>query len=144
MISKPSNGSSPTDPDLQLRPAVGEHGVSGTTADAVGGFGESYEAQVARGSGAVPSQVEADSALEDQRLERALRKTLGRAHADAAELRIEVQKGRVTLHGSVRLPLEKLQIEARVRAIPGVLLITNHLQVADPPSSDSIGRPRRA
>jgi len=146
MISTPNNGgSSPEEPALQQRPAVGEHGVSGTTSDAVGGFGESYDAQVAHGSGAVPRQAEAESALADQRLERALRKTLGRAHADAKDLRIEVQEGRVTLRGSVRLPLEKLQIEARVRALPGVLLVTNDLQVTDPPSaSDSVVRPRQA
>jgi osmotically-inducible protein OsmY len=111
-----------------LEPSTREHGVWGTKSDAVGGFGESYQAQVARG--AEPSLPDdAEEAPEDAPLGREVRKTLGRAHIDAADLRVAVRAGHVTLLGSVRDPLEKAQIEARARAVPGVAGVTNRLTV---------------
>ena len=94
------------DGTLTLEPSTREHGVWGTKSEAVGGFGASYEAQVARG--AEPSLPdEAEEAPEDAPLGREVRKTLGRAHIDAADLRVAVRAGHVTLLGSVREPLEK-------------------------------------
>ncbi len=112
-----------------MDPSTLEHGVWGTQADAaVGGFGESYEAQVARGSDPeLPD--EAEEAQEDAPLGREVRKTLARAHVDAADLRVAVRGDHVTLLGSVRDPLERAQIEARARAIPGVANVTNRLSV---------------
>ena len=111
-----------------LQPSTREHGVWGTKSEAVGGFGESYAAQAA--SGAEPSQPhEVEEAPEDAQLGREVRKTLARAHVDAADLRVAVAGDHVTLLGSVRNPLEKAQIEARARAIPGVRQVSNRLQV---------------
>jgi len=117
--------------DLSLEPSTREHGVWGTTSTAVGGFGESYEAQVA--SGAEPGRAdgaEAEEAPEDAPLGREVRKTLARAHVDAADLRVAVRGDQITLLGSVREPLEKAQIEARARAIPGVANVINQLRVS--------------
>jgi len=111
-----------------LEPSTREHGVWGTKSDAVGGFGESYDAQIARGS--EPNLADdAEEAPEDAPLGREVRKTLARAHVDAADLRVAVRGNHVTLLGSVREPLEKAQIEARARAIPGVAEVTNRLSV---------------
>ncbi len=111
-----------------LEPSTREHGVWGTKTDAVGGFGESYDAQIAHGSEpGLPD--EAEEAPEDATLGREVRKTLARAHVDAADLRVAVRGDNVTLIGSVREPLEKAQIEARARAIPGVADVTNRLTV---------------
>jgi len=116
------------DHDGELVPSTREHGVWGTKSDAVGGFGESYAAQVADGS--EPNLPhEAEEAPEDAPLGREVRKTLGRAHVDAADLRVAVRGGHVTLLGSVRNSLERAQIEARARAVPGVADVTNHLSV---------------
>jgi osmotically-inducible protein OsmY len=112
---------------LPLEPSVGEHGVWGTKSEAVGGFGESYEAQVAHGS--EPHHDSAEEAPEDAALGREVRKTLARAHVDAADLRVAVRGDHVTLLGSVRQALEKAQIEARARAVPGVRQVTNRLSV---------------
>jgi len=118
-----------------LEPSTGEHGVWGTKNEAVGGFGESYDAQTARGS--EPNlRDDLEEAPEDAPLGREVRKTLGRAHVDAADLRVAVRGDHVTLLGSVREPLEKAQIEARARAIPGVAHVTNRLSV----SSEVSGR----
>jgi len=114
--------------DESLQPSTREHGVWGTKSDAVGGFGEGYSAQVAHGS--EPNLAEAqEEAAEDAPLGREVRKTLGRAHVDAADLRVAVRAGHVTLLGSVRNELEKAQIEARARAVPGVSEVTNRLSV---------------
>ena len=119
---------------VPLQPSTREHGVWGTKSEAVGGFGESYDAQAA--SGAEPSRPdETEEAPEDAQLGREVRKTLARAHVDAADLRVAVAGDHVTLLGSVRNQLEKAQIEARARAIPGVRQVSNQLQVlseADP------------
>jgi|SRR6188768_1415288 len=123
-----SNPTKNADDARSLAPSTREHGVWGTKSDAVGGFGESYQAQVARGS--EPSlRDETEEAPEDAPLGREVRKTLGRAHIDAADLRVAVRAGHVTLLGSVREPLEKAQIEARARAVPGVFGVTNCLSV---------------
>jgi len=120
--SKPGPGDEP------LEPSTHEHGVWGTKSEAVGGFGENYDAQVA--SGSEPNlPEEAEEAPEDAPLGREVRKTLARAHVDAADLRVAVRGDHVTLLGSVREPLEKAQIEARARAIPGVGTVTNRLSV---------------
>jgi len=111
-----------------LRPSAREHGVWGTKSDAVGGFGESYEAQVARGSEPLLDDA-AEEAPEDAALGREVRKTLARAHIDAADLRVAVRGQQVILLGSVRNTLEKAQIEARARAIPGVAEVINRLSV---------------
>lgn len=119
-----------------LEPSTKEHGVWGTKSDAVGGFGENYRAQVAPGNEPALTENEAaiaddaEEAPEDAPLGREVRKTLARAHIDAADLRVAVRAGHVTLLGTVREPLEKAQIEARARAIPGVAGVTNRLTVA--------------
>jgi hypothetical protein len=114
--------------DASLQPSTREHGVWGTKSDAVGGFGEGYSAQVAHGS--EPNLADSEEeAAEDAPLGREVRKTLGRAHVDAADLRVAVRAGHVTLLGSVRNELEKAQIEARARAVPGVAEVTNRLNV---------------
>ena len=115
-----------------LEPSSKEHGVWGTTSAAVGGFGESYDAQVAHGTEPNPPEEGGERPAEDARLERELRKTLGRAHVDAADLRIAVRGNQVTLYGCVREPLEKAQIEARARGVPGVASVTSHLSVLGP------------
>jgi hypothetical protein len=118
---------SPAAPEPQ-GPSTREHGVWGTKSDAVGGFGEDYDAQVAHGS--EPGlRDDAEEAPEDAPLGREVRKTLARAHIDAADLRVLVRGNHVTLLGSVRKPLERAQIEARARAIPGVADVTNRLSV---------------
>lgn len=118
----------PREPATELMPSTREHGVWGTKSDAVGGFGEGYSAQVAHGS--EPNLAEyAEEAPEDAPLGREVRKTLARAHVDAADLRVAVRGGHVTLLGSVRNPLERAQIEARARAVPGVSDVTNRLDV---------------
>jgi len=125
--------------NASLTPSTREHGVWGTKPDAVGGFGEGYSAQVAHGSEPNLGHAEVEhgevEAAEDVPLGREVRKTLGRAHVDAADLRVAVRAGHVTLLGSVRNELEKAQIEARARAVPGVSEVTNRLNV----SSDGEG-----
>lgn len=127
--------SRPDSPE-SLTPSTKEHGVWGTKSDAVGGFGENYEAQVARGS--EPNLADrVEEAPEDAPLGREVRKTLARAHVDAADLRVAVRGDRVTLLGSVRNSLEKAQIEARARAVPGVAEVTNRLSVLNDGDSSS-------
>lgn len=116
-----------------LQPSIKEHGVWSTSSEAVGGFGESYDAQVARGSEPDLPAGAAGGAPEDALLEREVRKTLGRAHVDAADLRVLVQGDHVTLSGSVRQALEKAQIEARARAVPGVGSVTSRISVQEAP-----------
>src|SRR6478735_11859651 len=122
----------PSSEDAPIEPSTREHGVWGTKSEAVGGFGESYDAQVAHGT--EPNlRDDAEEAPEDAQLGREVRKTLARAHIDAADLRVAVRGDHVTLLGSVRESLEKAQIEARARAIPGVAQVTNHLRVLSEP-----------
>jgi osmotically-inducible protein OsmY len=131
--------SDPRDTEPSIEPSTRECGVWGTKSDAagaVGGFGESYQAQAARG--AEPALADtlpdpAEEAPEDAPLGREVRKTLARAHVDAADLRV----AHVTLLGSVREPLERAQIEARARAIPGVAQVTNRLSVVNEPGRSS-------
>jgi hypothetical protein len=108
-------------------PHVGEHGEWGYDTGPVGGFGENYDAQVARGleptlPDASPAQAELASAVQ---------KALAQAHVDAADLRVDVNGNNVTLYGSVRDELEKTQLEALAREVPGVSFVTSRLNVAN-------------
>jgi hypothetical protein len=117
----------PSAPSSPLEPNSREHGVWGYRSDAaVGGFGEDYGAQVARGS--EPGVTDA-AATDDDALSLTLRKALAQAHIDAADLRLEVSGGRVTLHGSVRRELERSELVARARAVPGVAAVISRLEV---------------
>jgi osmotically-inducible protein OsmY len=110
--------------DSELEPSVAEHGVWGTDSEAVGGFGESYSGQVAHGGPSEPAMTPEDSALTD-----ALRKSLGHAHVDAADLRVVVEQGHATLYGSVRHSYEQSELETRARSVPGIREVTSHLTV---------------
>jgi len=131
--TKSGDAAGPFEPSTQLESSTKEHGVWGTKSAPVGGFGESYQAQVAAGNEpGLPEPglpEDAEEAPEDAPLGREVRKTLSRAHIDAADLRVAVRAGHVTLLGTVREPLEKAQIEARARGIPGVASVTNRLSV---------------
>jgi osmotically-inducible protein OsmY len=111
--------------DLPLEPERREHGVSGYTSSAVGGFGEDYSHQVAQGRESEPDIELGDA--NDVSLRRAVQKALARAHIDAAELRVEVSGARVTLYGTVQRTAEKSEIEALARAVPGVAALTSRL-----------------
>jgi|SRR3954469_1382240 len=111
-----------------IEPSTGEHGVWGYTNGAVGGFGESYDAQAAHGDDPDPEHPEQQS-TEDSALAHAVRKSLAQAHVDAADLRVEVRAGGVTLYGTVRQELEKAGLEARARAVPGVVSVQSRLGV---------------
>jgi len=107
----------------QVEPSTGEHGVWGYEERAVGGFGESYDSQVARGEQS--DEPSADPA--DEALEQAVRKKLAHAHIDAADLRVVVRSRAVLLLGSVHDQAEKEQLEARARAVPGVASVQSRL-----------------
>lgn len=120
-----------------IEPNTGEHGVWGYTKGAVGGFGEDYDAQIAHGDQAnEPEQV----SEQDIALSHAVRKSLAQAHVDAANVRVEVSNGRVTLYGSVHRELEKAGLEARARAVPGVVSVKSRLGVVDPPTGQNGAR----
>jgi osmotically-inducible protein OsmY len=109
-----------------LEPARQEHGVSGYTSSAVGGFGEDYSHQVAQGRESVPdSDLSADA--EEVSLRRAVQKALAHAHIDAADLRVEVQGARVTLYGTVAHGFQKSELESLARSVPGVSTLTSRL-----------------
>jgi hypothetical protein len=111
---------------LPLEPARREHGVSGYTDRPVGGFGEDYRYQVAQGAEPEPEQdLPADP--NDASLRHVVQKALARAHIDAADLRVDVQGARVTLYGTVQHAFEKSDLEARVRAVPGVAGLTSRV-----------------
>jgi len=127
------NRDAPSEADaLPLEPERREHGVSGYTSAAVGGFGEDYSHQVAQGRDSEPDTELGDA--NDVSLRRAVQKALARAHVDAAELRVEVRGARVTLYGTVQRTAEKSQLEALARAVPGVAAMTSRLSAlrADP------------
>ncbi len=110
-------------PSAPLEPSTGEHGVWGYEDRAVGGFGAGYDAQVAHGEESdEPSGDPADEALSQ-----AVRKTLAHAHIDAADLQVVVRAGAVTLHGSVHSDADKAQLEARARAVQGVVSVRSRL-----------------
>jgi len=109
-----------------IEPHTGEHGVWGYTDVAVGGFGADYDAQAAHGE---QDNEPVDLTEADIALGRAVRKSLAEAHVDAADLRADVRAGRVTLYGSVRQEFEKAGLEARARAVPGVISVTSRLGV---------------
>lgn len=111
----------------KLEPSLREHGTEGLTSDAVGGFGESYAAQVAHGGESDepgdPSHSEraqSNPAEEDETLAHAVQKSIARAHIDAADLTVSVHDSVVHLRGSVRHLYEKSELEARARAVAGV------------------------
>ena len=114
-------------PAATLTPSVREHGTDGYTADAVGGFGENYAAQVAHGGDSdEPGELsrgeraENTPAEEDEALAHAVQKSIARAHIDSADLTVHVQGSVVHLRGSVRHLYEKAELEARARAVAGV------------------------
>jgi len=107
-------------PHRVIEPSTGEHGVWGYTKGAVGGFGENYDAQAAHGE---TSDEGGPKTADDIALEDAVRKSLAHAHIDAADLRVEVNGGEGRLYGTVRQQLEKSELEARARAVPGVVAV---------------------
>lgn len=120
----------------KLVPSSREHGTDGYTADAVGGFGESYSAQVAHGGDSdepgEPShseRAENNSAEEDDALVHAVQKSIARAHIDSADLTVSVQDSVVRLRGSVRHLYEKAELEARARAVTGVDSVISEVTV---------------
>ena len=56
-----------------------------------------------------------------------MQKALARAHVDAADLRVEVSGARVTLYGTVQRTVEKSELEALARAVPGVAALTSRV-----------------
>lgn len=122
-----------------IEPTTGEHGVWGYTKGAVGGFGSDYDAQTAHGDQDNEPQ---EQTAEDLALGHAVRKSLALAHVDAADLRAEVSGGRVTLYGSVRQEFEKAGLEARARAVPGVVSVKSRLGVTERAPSDTGDGPR--
>lgn len=107
-------------------PHVAEHGEWGYDTGPVGGFGENYDAQVARGlEPSLPNPSESEAELTS-----AVQKALAHAHVDAADLRVDVNGGNVALHGSVRHELEKTQLEALARSVPGVTSVVSHLRAS--------------
>jgi osmotically-inducible protein OsmY len=125
-MNDPRKDDSPEPDALPLEPARREHGVSGYTSSAVGGFGEDYSHQVAQGRESEPDNdlgVDAN----DVSLRRAVQKALAHAHIDAADLRVEVMEARVTLYGTVQRTSEISQLEALARTVPGVAALTSRL-----------------
>ena len=117
-----------SEPDsTTLEPSKREHGVSGYTDSPVGGFGEDYSHQVARGQSEPDHELAADP--NDVALSRAVQKALSRAHIDAADLRIDVHAADVTLYGTVRRSFEKSELEAKARAVPGVRSLVSRLTI---------------
>jgi hypothetical protein len=115
----------PTDakqPEPPIQPSAGEHGVWGYTSDAVGGFGEGYDAQVAHGD-----ENEEPTQADDEALRTKVQKSLGQAHVDSADLKVEVRAGHVTLIGTVRNDVERLQLEGGARGVPGVVSVQSRL-----------------
>lgn len=123
---------------LPDEPSVHEHGVNGYTDAAVGGFGESYGFQVAHGGeGEAPDTTSNSERQEhetpaDERLralERAVAKALAQAHVDAADVRVEALGSAVRLRGTVRYLVDRADLEALARAVPGVSSVSNDLMV---------------
>jgi len=121
-----------------VEPGAREHGLDGYTDEAVGGFGAGYAGQVAHGGASDSPGALSDSELDAHAgasggapgaLEQAVRKTLARAHIDAADLRVEVVGAEVRLRGTVRHLSEKTELEARARAVPGVGSVVSELSV---------------
>lgn len=114
-----------------------EHGVSGYTDAAVGGFGENYALQAARSRESEPDHGPAADP-NDVALSRSVQKALARAHIDAADLRLDVHAGNVTLYGTVRRSFEKTELETKARAVPGVRTLTSRLTISRLSTRDSI------
>jgi osmotically-inducible protein OsmY len=60
----------------------------------------------------------------------AARKALDDCPSVPQAVRVHVDHGTVTLTGSVAWPQERIEAEALVRAIDGVLRVVNHISVA--------------
>jgi osmotically-inducible protein OsmY len=125
-MNDPGKDDSPEPEAPPLEPARREHGVSGYTSSAVGGFGEDYSHQVAQGRDSEPDN-DLGSDENDVPLRRAVQKALAHAHTDAADLRVEVSAARVTLFGTVQRTSEKSRLETLARAVPGVVALTSRL-----------------
>ena len=81
-----------------------------------------------------PSQPGAEPAGDDQKLAEQVRTSLNGAATDpdaSASRNIEVSAadGVVTLKGTVKSDIEKQQLEARAKAVPGVNKVENQLEV---------------
>jgi len=74
----------------------------------------------------------------DVALSRSLQKALGRAHIDAADLRIDVHAGDVTLYGTVRRSFEKSELESRAKGVPGVRSLSSRLTISRESARESI------
>ncbi len=109
-----------------LEPATREHGVFGYDDNAVGGFGEDYSHQVAKGSEPDAAQ-DLPASASDKQLGEAVQKALAQGHIDVTDLRVEVDGGQVTLYGTVPSASDKSDLEARARALPGVASLTSRL-----------------
>jgi len=48
-------------------------------------------------------------------------------------IHITVENGHVTLEGVVDNPMDKTLAEVKAKSVPGVLSVTNNLQVVNPP-----------
>jgi len=127
--------SSPKSAEI-ARASAREHGLDGYTDEAVGGFGESYAAQVAHGGEGdepgIPSHSEHATnapSEEDRELALAVQKSLGRAHIDAADMTVDVHGSVVRLRGTVHHLYEKTELEARARAVAGVDSVVSELSV---------------
>jgi BON domain len=124
--AKPNDGRD----GMPIVPNTHEHGVFGYDQNAVGGFGEDYSHQVAQGS-EPEAAMDLPSDEKDQALIKAVQKALGHAHVDASELRVEVDAARVMLFGAVNHGFEKSDLEARARAVPGVVSVTSRITARD-------------
>jgi BON domain len=124
-------------PGVPDEPSVHEHGVHGYTDGAVGGFGDGYELQVAHGSAGDSPGAPSDSELDAREgppagsgaLAQAVQKALARAHIDAADLRVDVVGSEVRLRGTVRHLSDKVELESRARAVPGVGSVVSEFSV---------------
>jgi osmotically-inducible protein OsmY len=125
-MNNPGKGASPELETQPLEPARREHGVSGYTSSAVGGFGEDYSHQLAQGRESEPDN-DLGTDVNDVPLRRAVQRALAHAHIDAADLRVEVSAARVTLYGTVQRTSEKSRLEALAHAVPGVAAVTSRL-----------------
>lgn len=130
-----SNSKQSQSEDPAATPAVHEHGLAGYTDEAVGAFGVGYEAQVAHGANTdspgerSESELDSATASSPEPLAERVRKSLARAHIDAADLRVAVVGSEVRLTGTVRHLFEKAELEARARTVPGVRAVVSELRV---------------
>ena len=77
----------------------------------------------------------------DSHIFTAARKALDDDPGVPQDVRVHVDRGTVTLTGTVRWPREKSEAEAVVRQIVGVLEVVNHITVARPVNSEGFEAP---